>query len=104
MYAIISDSGKQFKVEEGQELDVDYRDVTAGAELSFDEVLAVSAEDGVKLGRPLVEGASVKAEVLGVARGPKLVVQKFRRRSHNSRTKTGHRQIYTRVRISKIES
>jgi large subunit ribosomal protein L21 len=104
MYAIIRDSGQQLKVEEGQELNVDYRDVPKGEELSFSQVLAVSGEDGLKLGRPLVEGASVTAEVLGVARGPKLVVQKYRRRTHNSRTRTGHRQIYTRIRVNKIES
>jgi large subunit ribosomal protein L21 len=104
MYAIIRDSGQQLKVEEGQELNVDYRDVPKGEELAFSEVLAVSGDEGLKLGRPLIEGASVKAEVLGVARGPKLVVQKYRRRTHNSRTKTGHRQIYTRIRVNKIES
>lgn len=103
MYAIISDSGKQFKVEEGQELDVDFREVTKGDELKFDRVLAVSGEDGLKLGSPVVDGASVTAEVLGVQQGEKLVVQKIRRRK-NSRRKNGHRQMYTRVRIGKIES
>ncbi|MEX0819291.1 MAG: 50S ribosomal protein L21, partial [Pirellulaceae bacterium] len=102
MYAIISDSGKQFKVAEGQELDVDFREVAKGDELKFDRILAVSGEDGLKLGVPVVEGASVTAEVLGVQQGEKLVVQKFRRRK-NSRRKTGHRQMYTRIRIGKIE-
>ena len=102
MYAIISDSGKQYKVEEGQELDVDFREVTKGDELKFDRVLAVSGEGGLKLGSPVVDGASVSAEVLGVEQGKKLVVQKIRRRK-NSRRKTGHRQMYTRVRIGKIE-
>ena len=102
MYAIISDSGKQFKVEEGQELDIDFRDAAKGEELKFDRVLAVSGEDGLKLGSPTVDGASVSAEVLGVQQGEKLVVQKIRRRK-NSRRKTGHRQMYTRVRIGKIE-
>ncbi|MBC8356804.1 MAG: 50S ribosomal protein L21 [Planctomycetes bacterium] len=102
MYAIISDSGKQFKVEEGQELDVDFREVTKGDELKFNRVLAVSGDGGLKLGSPVVEGASVTAEVLGVQQGEKLVVQKMRRRK-NSRRKNGHRQMYTRVRIGKIE-
>jgi large subunit ribosomal protein L21 len=102
MYAIIRDSGQQIKVEKGQQLNVDYREASAGESLSFDEVLAVSTEEGLQLGRPLLEGFSVKAEVLGVAQGPKLIVQKIRRRTHNSRTKTGHRQLYTRVRIDKI--
>jgi large subunit ribosomal protein L21 len=103
MYAIIRDSGQQFKVEEGQELNVDYREGSQGDEISLGEVLAIGGDDGLKLGRPVVEGASVKAEVLGIAQGPKIYVQKMRRRTHNSRTRTGHRQMYTRVRISKIE-
>ncbi len=102
MYAIISDSGKQFKVEEGQELDVDFREAAKGDELKFERVLAVSGDDGLKLGSPVVDGASVTAEVLGVQQGEKLVVQKIRRRK-NSRRKTGHRQMYTRVRIGKID-
>lgn len=101
MYAIIADGGRQFKVEEGKEVDVDYRDVTKGSELKFERVLAVSAGDGLKLGTPTVSGASVSAEVLGVEMGDKVYIQKFRRRK-NSRRRTGHRQMYTRVRISKI--
>ena len=103
MYAIIADSGRQFRVEEGQEIELDYRDASTGDELTFDRVLAVSGDSGLQLGEPIVAGASVKAEVLGVARGKKLVVQKLRRRK-NSRRKTGHRQLYTRVRISSIQA
>lgn len=102
MYAIISDGGRQLKVTEGAEVTVDYRDVPAGQTLKFDRVLAVSDGSGdLKLGGPLVAGAVVEAEVLGPAKGPKLVVQKMRRRK-NFRKKTGHRSIYTTVRISKI--
>ena len=102
MYAIFEDGGRQFKVDEGQEIEVDYREVSSGAELRFDSVLAYRDEDGLKVGRPILESAAVTAEVLTVSKGPKLVVQKFRRRK-NSRTRTGHRQLYTRVRITKIE-
>lgn len=102
MYAIFEDGGRQFKVHEGQELDLDYRDLAAGDELKFDRVLACGSGAESKLGRPLVSGATVTAEVLGIAQGPKLTVQKFRRRK-NSRRRTGHRQMYTRVRISKID-
>lgn len=101
MYAIIVDSGRQFKVEEGQELEVDYRDDARGTEITFDRVLAVSDEGGFQLGKPSLDGVSVTAEVIGPSQGPKLVVQKFRRRK-NSRRKTGHRQLYTRIKISKI--
>lgn len=103
MYAIIKDGGKQHKVEEGQTLLVDYRDLTKGDELKFESVLAVSGDDGLKLGSPTVDGASVTAEVLGVEQGQKLTVLKFRRRK-NSRRKNGHRQLYTSVQIKKIEA
>ena len=101
MYAIIVDGGRQYKVEEGQQVDVDYREMSAGTELQFDRVLAVSGDEGLKLGKPVVEGATVSAEVLGVRLGEKLSVQKLRRRK-NSRRRTGHRQMYTTVRINKI--
>jgi large subunit ribosomal protein L21 len=103
MYAIIADSGRQYRVEEGQEVDVDYRDVAKGDEITFDTVLAVSGDEGVKLGTPSVVGASVSASVVGVQQGDKIFVRKLRRRK-NSRRRTGHRQLYTRVKISKIEA
>lgn len=102
MYAIIEDGGRQFRVEEGQVLEIDYRDTSSGEQITFQRVLAGHDESGVKIGTPAVEGASVTAEVLGTSQGPKLVVQKLRRRK-NSRRKTGHRQLYTQVKISKIE-
>ncbi len=102
MYAIIADGGRQYKVEEGQELAIDFRDISAGESLSFEKVLAVSDGQGdLKLGTPTIEGAKVEAEVVGSEKGEKLVVQKFRRRK-NSRRKTGHRSIYTRIKIAKI--
>ncbi len=101
MYAIIVDGGRQYKVEEGQELVVDYRDLSSGSELTFDQVLAYGEGAKLKLGQPTVSGVAVKAEVLGVVQGPKLVVQKARRRK-NFRRKTGHRQVNTRVRITQI--
>jgi len=103
MYAIIADGGRQYRVEEGQELEVDYRDLHEGDELQFDRVLAVNGDEGLMLGKPVVDGASVTAEVLGVEFGKKLTVQKLRRRK-NFRRRTGHRQMYTKVRINKIEA
>ncbi len=102
MYAIFEDGGRQFKVEEGQQLEVDYRDVPGGVEVKFDRVLAYRDDDGLKVGQPTLESAGVTAEVMAVSQGPKLTIQKFRRRK-NSRTRTGHRQLYTRVKITKIE-
>jgi large subunit ribosomal protein L21 len=102
MYAIISDGGRQLKVEEGQQIDIDYRDVSVGQDVTFDRVLACRDDGQFKVGQPAVAGTSVTAEVLAVVQGPKLVVQKARRRK-TYRRKTGHRQLYTRVQIKKIE-
>jgi large subunit ribosomal protein L21 len=101
MYAIISDGNRQYKVEEGEEVVVDYRDAPAGSELTFDRVLAIGGGGDTKLGLPLVKGAKVTAEVLGTEQGEKLVIQKLRRRK-NMRRKTGFRSMFTRVRIGKI--
>jgi large subunit ribosomal protein L21 len=102
MYAIISDGGRQLKVAQDEELVIDYRDVPAGQKVTFDRVLAVSDGAGdLKLGPPLVSGASVVAEVLGPEKGEKLTVQKFRKRK-TYRVRTGFRPLYTRVRISSI--
>ena len=102
MYAIISDGGRQVKVEEGQQLDVDYRDLAAGDQVKFDRVLAYHDDTTLRVGQPVLEGASVTAEVVSVTQGPKLVIQKARRRK-TYRRKTGHRQLHTRVKISKID-
>jgi large subunit ribosomal protein L21 len=103
MYAIIADGGRQYKVEEGQILSIDLRDgVAEGASITFDQVLAVSGAGGIKIGKPLVSGATVQAEVvLPLEKGEKVYIQKFRRRK-NFRRRTGHRQKYTQVKISKI--
>ena len=104
MYAIIADGGRQYKVKEGQELTIDFRDMPAGEKLTFDRVLAISNGDGdLKLGAPHLQGASVTAAVLGPEQGEKLVIQKIRRRK-NSRRKTGHRAMHTRVKIASISA
>lgn len=122
MYAIISDGGRQYKVREGEELDIDYRkDSKPGSQIQFERVLAVSRESnvsregngsresngegeqagGIELGAPVLSGVSVTAEVIGVTRGEKVYIQKLRRRK-NHRRRTGHRQWYTQVRIGAI--
>ena len=101
MYAIITDGGHQYKVEEGQMLEIDFRDVTEGEEIVFDRVLALSTDDGFKLGKPIVEGAKVSATVIGETKGDKIYVQKFRRRK-NSKRRTGHRQKYVKIQIGTI--
>ena len=103
MYAIIEDSGQQFKVHEGDVLDVDICDsAEAGKTIDFDRVLLVSNEGDVKIGTPLVKGAKVEAEVVDeMVKGEKIHVYRWRRRKA-SRNKTGHRQKYTRVKVTKI--
>ena len=101
MYAIIADGGRQLKVEEGQELNLAYREVAKGEKLTLDRVLAIGGTDDVKLGSPTVDGASVTAEILGTTQGPKIEVHKMRRRK-NSRRHTGHRAMFTRVKIEAI--
>jgi len=101
MYAIIVDGGRQYRVQPGMELDFDFREIAQGENITFEKVLAVSGDDGMKLGTPTVDGASVTASVIGPSLDKKIYVQKFRRRK-NSKRRTGHRQAHTRVRIEEI--
>ena len=101
MYAIIQESGRQIKVVEGQELDVDYRDAHAGDQITFDNVLAHSNGSNLTLGKPNLAGAKVTGKVMGIVQDDKIVIQKFRRRK-NFRRRTGHRQLHTRVKIEAI--
>ena len=101
MYAIIVDGGRQYRVQPGMEVDVDYRDIASGENITFEKVLAVGGDDGLKLGAPTLQGATVTASVLGPKQDKKIYVQKFRRRKHSKR-RTGHRQLHTRIRIEEI--
>ena len=100
MYAVIKTGGKQYRVSEGQLLRVEKLPGSAGDKVTFGEVLLVGG-DSPKVGRPLVAGAAVAAEITGQDRGKKLVVFKFRRRK-NYRRKNGHRQPYTELKITGI--
>lgn len=103
-YAVFQDSGRQFRVSEGDEVLLDCkRGVKTGDSLVFDQVLMLRDQAGVWYGKPCVQGAKVEAEVLGEEKGEKLVVLKFRRRK-DSRVKTGHRARFTRVRVTGIRS
>lgn len=103
MFAIIEDGSRQYRVEPGLTLVVDYRaDAAAGGSLRFDRVLLANGGAASVLGRPIIEGATVTAEVvLNPFKGPKLEIQKLRRR-HASRRHTGHRQKHTQVKITAI--
>ncbi len=101
MFAIIQSGGKQYNVAEGDVLRLETLNAQPGETVSLD-VMMLSGDD-VKVGAPFVEGASVKAEVVEHGRGKKLYIYKFKAKS-NYRRKTGHRQGYTEVRITGIES
>ena len=103
MYAVIKTGGKQYRVSEGETLHVEKLAGKAGDEIAFDEVLLVGSGEDVKVGRPHVAGAKVKAEIVGHGRGKKIIVFKMKRRK-NYRRKQGHRQPYTRIKITGISS
>ena len=104
MYAIIEDSGTQIKVQKGDLIDIDLREVEDGATITFDKVLAVgdaAAGAAAKIGTPYLSGATVTAKVLGEADGPKVLVGKYKRRKGYRKT-IGHRQHYTRIEVLSI--
>ena len=90
-YAVIQTGGKQYRVAEGDLIDVEKLDFETGAEAKFEEVLLVSNGTGLSIGAPLVAGAAVTAEVVEQTKAPKIVAFKFKRRKGYHRT-VGHRQ------------
>jgi large subunit ribosomal protein L21 len=101
MYAVVKIKNHQYKVTQDLTLQVPLFSEEVGATLKFDEVLMVSDGDDVKVGAPLIEGASVTAEVLDHGRSRKIVVFKKKRRK-NYRRKNGHRQHFTEIKITGI--
>lgn len=102
MYAIIKTGGKQFRVEEGQEIFVEKITGQAGDKVTFDQVLFVGG-DNAKVGAPFVDGASVEATIDRQGKNKKVVTYKYRRRK-DSHTKMGHRQPYTKLTIDSIKA
>jgi len=103
MYAVIRTGGKQYKVAAGGKLKVESLPVEVGSTIDINDVLMVADGDSVKIGAPLVAGASVKATVLSHGRGEKVMIFKMRRRKHYRKTQ-GHRQNYTEIRIDGISA
>lgn len=103
MYAIIKTGGKQYKVAANDVIKVEKIAAQAGETVKLEEVLMVAGDGAPKVGAPLVEGASVTAEVLEQAKGDKVIVFKKKRR-HNYRRKNGHRQNLTVLRIKDINA
>jgi len=102
MYAIIATGGKQYKIEEGDVINVEKLDVEEGATVTFDQVLVVN-NNGMQIGNPTVAGASVSATVLENGKGKKVIVYKYKRKSGYHK-KNGHRQLFTKVKIEKINA
>ncbi len=103
MYAIFETGGKQYKVQEGDTLFVEKLPAPEGETVQFDKVLLVKDGDEVKVGTPVVDGASVQATVDEHGRGKKLTVFKYKPKKNYHR-KQGHRQPYTKIKIEKIEA
>jgi large subunit ribosomal protein L21 len=100
MYAVIRTGGKQYKVEEGDRIQIEKLNAAKGDEIFFDDVLFIGGDECI-LGKPRVEGASVKAKVVRQMRGPKVIVFKMKRRK-GFHKKQGHRQDLTEVSITRI--
>ena len=101
MFAVVESGGKQYRIEEGETLDVELLKIAQGEKITFDNVLMVGDGENVSVGRPVVEGAAVTATVVGEVKGPKVISFKHSGRS-TLRKKTGHRQKYTRLHIDGI--
>ena len=102
VFAIVQTGGKQYKVQEGDVIRIEKLPVEAGAQVTLDEVLMVVGDE-TKIGKPLVEGASVTARVQRNAKAKKIVVFKYKPKK-NYRKKTGHRQPFTELLIEKINA
>lgn len=101
MYAVIVTGGRQYRVAQGETLRVEKLVADVGSEVTLDQVLLVGSGDGVTVGAPTVEGASVTAKVVSHGRADKIRIVKFRRRKHH-RKEMGHRQHYTEIEITGI--
>lgn len=103
MFSIVEQGGFQFKVAEGDTINVPLLDAEKGDEISVDRVLLIEEDESVKIGDPIVEGAEVKAKVVSHGKDKKILVMKKKRRKDYKR-KNGHRQDYTQLQITSIST
>ena len=103
MYAVIEAGGKQHRVIEGETLKLEKIEAATGETIEFDKVLLVGTGEDVKIGKPVVDGSKVTAEVVAHGRHKKVKIVKFNRRKHYRR-ETGHRQWFTEVKITGISA
>ncbi len=104
MYAVVATGGKQYKVSEGDVIYVEKLDAEVDSTVELDKVLVVGKDDeGVVIGKPVVEGAKVSAKVLAQGKAKKVIVFKYKAKK-DYRKKQGHRQPYTKLQIEKIDA
>ena len=103
MYAVVRTGGKQLRVEPGIAVRVEKLEGSVGDRVELDEVLLVGADNGAKIGTPLIAGAKVVGTITAQGRGPKITIFKMKRRK-GYRRKAGHRQSYTEIRVDQIEA
>ena len=103
MYAIIETGGKQYKVQEGDTVYVELLKAEADDEITLDSVLALGTDDGIKVGAPYVDGASVSAKVVKNGKAKKITVMTYKPKK-NEKRKLGHRQPYTKIEITAINA
>lgn len=103
MYAIIETGGKQYKVEANDVVFIEKLDVESDSEVVFDKVIAVAGDDGIKVGTPYVEGATVTAKAVKNGKAKKITVMTYKAKK-NEKRKLGHRQPYTKVEIVSVNA
>ena len=103
MYAVIETGGKQHRVIEGELIRVEKIEAETGSTIDFDRVLMVGEGETVKVGTPVIDGANVSAEVVQHGRSDKVAILKFKRRKHHMK-RQGHRQWFTEIKITAINS
>ena len=103
MYAVIKTGGKQYRVAPDDILDIEKLDAKVGETVQLSEVLMLGGNGATEIGKPTVAGATVTAEVVAQDRGDKVIIFKKRRRK-NSRRKNGHRQHFTKIKITGINA
>jgi len=103
MFAIIKTGGKQYKVKEGTVIKLEKIEKGLGDHIEFKDVLMLQNGENIEVGKPLVDGTHVTAEVVGQGRHKKVNIIKFRRRKHSMK-RQGHRQYYTEVKVTAIQN
>lgn len=101
MHAVIRTGGKQYRVQKGDIFNVEKLEAEVGSDITFDEILAIGNGDEIRIGAPLVEGATVRARIIKTDRLKKVIVFKFKKRKQYKR-KHGHRQHFSRIEILDI--